>query len=191
MATGPFGTMINRSEHQKTGVPVLGIENIGRGNFIKGNKIFVTPQKAEKLKSFILHENDVIVSRSGTVGELCLVPIIFEGSILSTNLMRVRLSKIALLPKIFVYFFYSNQIFEGQILELCKGSTRIFLNQRILKQILIPLPPLAEQYRIAAAIESAFADLPPKNWSTLKVSVWWAWRTGNGSQNIHSGTDYF
>jgi len=33
MATGPFGTMLKKSEHQKSGIPVLGIENIGEGIF--------------------------------------------------------------------------------------------------------------------------------------------------------------
>src|SRR5690606_16928776 len=42
MGTGPFGTMLKKSEHQKQGVPVLGIENIGEGVFQMPNKIFVT-----------------------------------------------------------------------------------------------------------------------------------------------------
>lgn len=74
MATGPFGTMIKKHEHQSFGVPMLGIENIGNGKFIDGNKIFVTPEKAEELKSFSLLEGDVIISRSGTIGEICIVP---------------------------------------------------------------------------------------------------------------------
>lgn len=41
MATGPFGTMIKKHEHQKSGIPMLGIENIGEGKYIDGNKIFV------------------------------------------------------------------------------------------------------------------------------------------------------
>jgi type I restriction enzyme S subunit len=56
-----------------------------------------------------------------------------------------------------MHFFYSSPIFEGQIQELCKGSTRVFLNQRILRQIQIPIPPLVEQHRLIAAIESVFA----------------------------------
>ncbi len=31
MTTGPFGTALKKHEHQKSGVPVLGIENIGEG----------------------------------------------------------------------------------------------------------------------------------------------------------------
>ena len=39
MSTGPFGTMLKKHEHQSTGIPVFGIENIGEGEFIPGNII--------------------------------------------------------------------------------------------------------------------------------------------------------
>ena len=71
MSTGPFGTMIKKHEHRTSGVPMLGIENIGAGKFIDGNKIFVTKEKAEELKAFALKAGDIIISRSGTVGEIC------------------------------------------------------------------------------------------------------------------------
>ena len=92
MSTGPFGTMLKKHEHKQEGVPMLGIENIGEGKFVKGNKIFVTKEKAKELKSFVLKSGDIIISRSGTVGEICAVPSYMEGALLSTNLMRVSLN---------------------------------------------------------------------------------------------------
>ena len=154
MATGPFGTMLKKHEHKQTGVPVLGIENIGQGLFQHGNKIFVTPEKAKELKAFELHTNGVIISRSGTVGELCLVPEHMNGALLSTNLMRVTLDENEILPRSFIYLFLSKGIVIDQVKELCKGSTRDFINQTILKKIIFPLPPLQEQSLIIAEIES-------------------------------------
>jgi type I restriction enzyme S subunit len=154
MATGPFGTMLKKHEHKQSGIPVLGIENIGKGVFQDGNKIFVTEAKAAELKSFVLHTNDVIISRSGTVGELCLVPSKMDGALLSTNLIRVTLDEHEIIPKYFVYLFLSKGVVVDQVKELCKGSTRDFLNQTILKKIIFPLPPLSEQVRIIAEIES-------------------------------------
>ena len=154
MATGPFGTMLKKQEHQRHGVPVLGIENIGQGKFIDGNKIFVTPQKAKELKGFILHEGDIIISRSGTVGEICAVPQRMEGALLSTNLMRVSLNNQIIRSDYFTYLFQSKGVVFDQVKELCKGSTRIFLNQSILKQIQFPVPSLERQSEIVSVIES-------------------------------------
>lgn len=154
MSTGPFGTMIKKHEHQATGVPMLGIENIGDGKFIDGNKIFVTLEKAEELKSFNLLAGDIIISRSGTVGELCAVPKRMEGSLLSTNLMRVSLNSDIICSDYFIYLFQSKGVVLDQVKELCKGSTRVFLNQTILKQIMFPVPDISKQEAIIEVIES-------------------------------------
>lgn len=154
MATGPFGTMIKKHEHQKSGIPMLGIENIGEGKYVDGNKIFVTTEKAEELKSFALHAGDIIISRSGTVGEICAVPQRAEGALLSTNLMRVSLNHDVIRSDYFIFLFQSKGIVLDQVKELCKGSTRIFLNQTILKQIQFPVPSLNEQMEIVHKIES-------------------------------------
>lgn len=154
MSTGPFGTMLKKHEHKTTGVPMLGIENIDSGKFIDGNKIFVTPEKAAELKSFALKSGDIIISRSGTVGELCVVPPRMEGALLSTNLMRVSLDCQKVLPEYFIYLFQSKGIVLDQVKELCKGSTRIFLNQTILKQIQFPIPNVHKQLQIINTIES-------------------------------------
>ena len=133
---------------------MLGIENIGKGKFIDGNKIFVTEEKAAELKAFVLKAGDIIISRSGTVGEICAVPTRMEGALLSTNLMRVSLNSDKVLSKYFIYMFQSKGVVLDQVKELCKGSTRIFLNQAILKQIQFPIPSITKQTEIVAEMES-------------------------------------
>ena len=53
-------------------MPVLGIENIGKDGFVDGNKIFVSEEKAKELSAFKVDTDDLIISRSGTVGEICI-----------------------------------------------------------------------------------------------------------------------
>lgn len=157
MTTGPFGTMLPKKDHRKEGIPVLGIENIGNGIFVDGNKIFIDIEKARELKSFQVAPDDIIISRSGTVGKLCVVPSYVGEAYLSTNLIRIKLNKKKIIPQFFVYFFLSKGIVWEQIKELCKGSTRPFLNQTILKSIDFPSPSLDDQIRILNIIESKFS----------------------------------
>jgi type I restriction enzyme S subunit len=58
-----------------------------------------------------------------------------------------------MLSDFFVMLFNGSPFVLDQITELCKGSTRVFLNQSILKSIVFPLPPLDEQRRIVAEVE--------------------------------------
>lgn len=153
MGTGPFGTMLKKSEHQKSGVSVLGIENIGEGVFQMPNKIFVTDEKAVELKNFRVKENDIIISRSGTVGEICLLPKSMENSIISTNLIRVSLNLNIIDPKYFVYLFQGGKV-RQQVYDLCKGSSRAFLNQTILNSLDFPYCSIEEQQLIVQEIES-------------------------------------
>ena len=154
MSTGPFGTMIKKSDHRTSGVPMLGIENIGRGKFVDGNKIFVSKEKAEELRTFSLMAGDIIISRSGTVGEICAVPERAEGALLSTNMMRISLDNDIIRSDYFIALFQSKGIVMDQIKELCKGSTRDFLNQTILKRIVFPVPSMERQSEIVSIIEA-------------------------------------
>jgi type I restriction enzyme S subunit len=154
LTTGPFGTALKKNDHKKNGVPVLGIENIGNGHFIPRNKIFVSTEKAKELTSFEVSGGDIIISRSGTVGEICIVPDGIGFAIISTNLISVLLNLETIIPKYFVYLFQGGGSVKDQVKELCKGSTRVFLNQTILRSIIFPWPNIEEQHAIVSEIES-------------------------------------
>lgn len=154
MSTGPFGTMLKKQEHQDAGVPVLGIENIGQGRFIRGNKIFVTEDKAEELRAFEVDAADLIVSRSGTVGEICEVPSSLGRTLISTNLLRISLNQSVIRSPFFVFMFQAGGVVRSQVKELCKGSSRDFLNQSILKSIIFPICSPAEQTEIVHILDA-------------------------------------
>jgi type I restriction enzyme S subunit len=147
MKTGPFGMMLKKQEHTQSGIPVLGIENIGFMEFRPGSKIHITPQKADELADYAVLPGDVLISRSGTVGEVCVVP---AG-------MRLVLLPEIMLPILFCFIVNGSPFVLSQIAELCKGSTREFLNQAILKALVLPLPPVAEQQEIVRRVEGLFA----------------------------------
>jgi type I restriction enzyme, S subunit len=156
MKTGPFGTSLKKSEHQTTGIAVLGIENIGKMKFIEGSKIHISQAKADELAEFDALPGDILVSRSGTVGEVCVVPQGLGEARISTNIMRLTLVESALLPQLFCYLFNGSPFILQQVSQLCAGSTRDFLNQTILRSILFPIPPPDEQQEIVRRVEALF-----------------------------------
>jgi len=156
--TGPFGSSLNKSEHQLDGIPVWGIESISKkGEFTGQNKIYITKAKAKELKSFEVLGGDIIISRSGTVGELCLLPNDISFGIISTNLMKISLNKKVINPTFFCYQFKGSQDLLDKLQELCSGSTRLFLTQTILKKLVFALPPIEEQQEIVRRVETLFA----------------------------------
>jgi len=158
LRTGPFGTALKKSEHKTIGIPVWGIESIGEnGLFTSYNKIFVTTEKAKELKSFEVKGGNIIISRSGTVGEICILPDDVQYGLISTNLMKIVLNNDIILSKYFCWLFDGSQMVIDKLRELCTGSTRLFLTQTILKEIDYPLPPKEEQIEIIRRVEQLFA----------------------------------
>ncbi|WP_052672530.1 restriction endonuclease subunit S [Aliterella atlantica] len=156
LKTGPFGSLLKKHEHRANGIPVLGIENISSMGFVKGNKIYVDEAKAGELISYDAKEGDVLISRSGTVGEVCVVPSGIGEAIISTNLIRVCLAENSLLPDYFCFLFRGSSFILNQVSALCSGSTRDFLNQTILNSLIFPIPPWEEQQEIVQRIRAIF-----------------------------------
>ncbi len=159
MTTGPFGTMLKKHEHRSNGVPVLGIENIGRAKFVSGNKIFVDEDKADELSAFEVQPGDILISRSGTVGEICMVPKGIGRALISTNLLRISLNTDVILPEFFVFMFQGGGSVKEQVKALCKGSSREFLNQGILQSMAYPLCSIEEQRLVVLEIESSLSKV--------------------------------
>lgn len=157
MKTGPFGSLLKKHEHQPSGIPVFGIENIDEMSFKQGNKIFVTEEKAQDLQAYEALAGDILISRSGTVGEVCVVPDGLGDARISTNLMRVVLHTQGMSPQFFALLFNGSPYVLQQVSDLCSGSTRDFLNQQILKALVFPLPPSEEQTRIIQAVEKEYS----------------------------------
>jgi len=148
MKTGPFGSLLQKSEHRGSGVPIIGIENIEPMRFMPGSKIHVTAEKSAQLSGYDVLAGDLLISRSGTVGEVCVCPPSLGEARLSTNVMRIRFMETTPVPEFVATLLNGSPLVRGQISELCKGTTRDFLNQKILQALVLPFPPILEQRRI-------------------------------------------
>ncbi len=158
MITGPFGTLFGKKDHRDTGVPVLGIPNISSGKYIDGSAFHLSPAKAAELAHYRVQADDLVVSRSGTVGEVCALPATAAGALISTNLMRLRLVAGQNLVPWVVSNLQGSAVVARQIADLCKGSTRPFLNLGILSKLHVALPPLQAQSRILCAVDEAMTQ---------------------------------
>lgn len=155
MITGPFGTLLQKSDIQLDGVPVLGIANVQANRFVPGFSDYISHWKAEMLASYKLEPGDIVIARSGTIGRSCIVPVEIEPApIMSTNLIRLRLDKQTLIPELLCRLFNGSPLIEEHKDSECRGSTRSFFTQTILLKLKIPVPPLPEQRRIVAYLDN-------------------------------------
>ncbi|WP_291529840.1 restriction endonuclease subunit S [Bacteroides sp. UBA939] len=149
---GPFGSALKKEEYTSFGIPVWNMDNISKnGKFDSSVNLWINTQKYKELESYNVIDGDIIISRAGTVGKMCVVKSQYPQSIISTNLIRLRLND-KLLPLFFVFLMtcYGNKICR---LKVGEDGAFTHMNTGVLNSIIFPYPPLSLQVRFATIIE--------------------------------------
>jgi len=108
-------------------------------------------------KKYLLEDGDILISRAGSVGYSFLLEKPLK-SVFASYLIRFKPIKEIVYIKYF-YLFLKSPKYWNEISEKSLGIAVPNVNASKLKEIQIPLPPLATQEKIVAKIESLFADI--------------------------------
>ena len=150
---GPFGSALKKNELESDGVPVWNMDNIDpSGRMVLPFRMWISESKYRELEAYTVANGDVIVSRAGTVGKMCVVSTSGVRSIISTNLIRLRFGP-DLLP---LYFVSLMTYCKGRVGRLKTGADGALthMNTGILDTLKLPYPPLEIQREFVVIIES-------------------------------------
>ena len=99
LKTGPFGSSLKSEYFSSSGVPVINISAVG-DSVINSEGLFYLPENiANRFNAYRLLENDLVFSRVAEIGRCILISKINEGSIISSNLIRIRLDRAKVNPR--------------------------------------------------------------------------------------------
>ena len=145
---GPFGSSITKAmfvPDSKDAIKVYEQKNAINKNDTLGN-YFVTKEKYEELKGFEVFPGDIIVSCAGTIGETFVMPNSMRKGIINQALMKISLYESSIKDFYLIYFDCKLKVLANE-----QGYGMALKNIPpfdILKQYLVPLPPLPEQRKI-------------------------------------------
>ena len=154
---GPFGSALKKEELVDSGVPVWNMDNIAPdGQMVLPFRMWITANKYDDLAAYSVQESDIIISRAGTVGKMCVARTNGQPAIISTNLIRLRLGA-DLRPLHFVSLML---YCKGRVGRLKTGADGAFthMNTAVLDSLEFPYPPVELQDRfgeIATKVEGA------------------------------------
>ena len=151
ISTGPFGSMLHKADYIENGIPLVNPANIIGGKIVPSQKMMVSKETRERLSGYILHEGMIVMGRRGEMGRCAVVSWKEEGWLCGTGSFFLE-------PNKNIFVEYISRLFSTPYAKLylggeSVGTTMSNLNHTILRNMPIPLPPLAEQKRIVAKLE--------------------------------------
>lgn len=152
MLTGPFGSMLHKSDYTADGIPSINPQNINKRKIITKDIARVSYQKAEELSKYIVRSNNIIVARRGDLKKCAIVTDKEDGWLCGTGSFMLELNK-DIFPILF-YYQYTSQSIQKYLNDKCIGATLPNLNQKILGDLKIIVPPFELQQQFAAKIEA-------------------------------------
>ena len=153
MKRGPFGGSLKKKIFVKQGYKVYEQKHAIHGDFTIGN-YFIDDNKFSEMEAFAVAPKDLLISCSGTMGKVVMVPEDAPKGVINQALLKVTPNKGKVLA------FYLKCIIESEEVQrrYFQSTNGVAIqnigSMKVMRRIPIPLPPLKTQKKIVAEIES-------------------------------------
>ena len=158
------GPGVRNTQFTTSGVKLLNVGNINFGDLnLDATKVHISEEEAYgKYSHFLIDEGDLLIASSGIVVDNFHNKITWAKKehlplCLNTSTIRFRTLDHNILDIKYFSYFLKTRLFADQLSKLITGSAQLNFGPSHLKQISLPLPPLATQKRIAEILDAADA----------------------------------
>ena len=146
-----------REEYVASGIAWINAGHITDDGYLNADKMnYITQNKYDSLRSGKIQRNDLLFCLRGSFGKVARIEPFCEGAI-ALSLVIIRLFNTALREYLFIYL--KSPQAANELNKYANGTAQPNLAAKDVLKYLIPLPPLAEQHRIADKVSKLFAQL--------------------------------
>ena len=149
--TGPFGSQLHQEDYVAVGTPIITVEHLGENRITRTNLPRVSEEDKVRLSRYSLQDGDIVFSRVGSVDRRALVRKEEDGWLFSGRCLRVRVDTKRICSQ-FLSWVFGLEGFKKHIRRVAVGATMPSINTKILSDIPVYFPPLAEQKAIASIL---------------------------------------
>ncbi len=155
LCTGPFGSMIHKEDYISGGTPLINPSHMIGGRIEPDFEVSLASTRAKELSAYRLSAGDIVLARRGEVGRYALVTAREDGWLCGTGSFFLKLSEKP--NRLYLGLLFQSSGVRSYLQGESVGSTMVNLNQRILLEMPVCIPPLPEQSRIVAKLDELLA----------------------------------
>ena len=153
---------------ENTGYKYIRVSDMKDGTVLLDNLLYVPSDIFPSIARYIIYKEDVYITVAGTIGRIGKIPEEVNGANLTENADRLVFSNLE--QDWLIKCLESNTI-QFQITNVTTKVGQPKLAIKRIQELLIPLPPLAEQKRIVAKIEELLPYIHRYEESWLKLEA--------------------
>jgi Type I restriction modification DNA specificity domain len=129
--------------------------HINVGRITPTSEMTISEEKAEELQDYLLREGDIVFARRGVMGRCAVVGIKEQGWLCGSGSMIIRTTD-QVLPE-YLQIVLSSPDIVDTLEANAVGSTMVNLNQKILLDLIIPVPSITKQELIIRHVRALFS----------------------------------
>lgn len=156
LVRGPFGGSLKKSMFVADGYAVYEQQHAIYDQF-DDVRYFIDESKFKEMKRFELRQNDLLMSCSGTMGRVAIVPKGIKRGIINQALLKLTPSSKIL--NTFLKSWMESEAFQYALKEYSGGAAiQNVASVKVLKEIKVPLPSISDQKRIVEELNALAAE---------------------------------
>lgn len=151
VANGSFASLAENVQYKDTPDEAVLIRLVDYNNGFKGGFVFIDNHAYEFLAKSKLYGGEIIISNVGAnVGTVFKCPNLPYKMSLAPNAIMLRTKGV----DDFFYYWFSSPIGQHAIKSIVTGSAQPKFNKTTFRKIVVPVPPIEVQYKIAGYLRS-------------------------------------
>ena len=150
--TGPFGSLLHKSDYVENHTPLVNPANIIDGRIVANAAKTVSHSALERLASYRMEAGDLVIGRRGEMGRCAAVAVNQAGWLCGTGSFFIR-PKGGVLSELAAYMLRTRTVVE-QLTSIATGATMLNLSNKALGAMEFAMPPKGKQSRMLDSINN-------------------------------------